>query len=243
MKKSIHIFILFCLGFVIIPGCKVAQYRKSSLPKIDTYALKKNGVELGVKNLSKNDISDIFGKESRKKIRKNCCLHISVKNNSDSLLVLDPKNIEIPQINVEAIVKNFQICRLSRMGAGAILSPLITFPAGIALSYVTTWAVFFFTGTIFAIIPPVIILGAGITPPAIFVSRASKWHSYNCLIKKDIEEKTISKKITIYPQQQFDGLIFVKKIDLKNKRSFNLKLYNKENKSIEYIFSIKTDQL
>lgn len=180
MKKKLHSLILLFLSFLIIPACKVAQYRKSSLQKIDSYSLKKDRIELQAKELSENDISDIFGKNSRGRLTKNRCIHISVKNNADSCVVLDPQNIEIPQVTIEA-------------------------------------------------------------SPGTLAPSTSKWHFYNCSIKKEMEDKMISEQIILYPKQQFDGLIFVKKNDLKNKKRFNITLCDKEDRSKEYCFFIDTD--
>ncbi len=220
---------------LLLAGCvKTPSYDPRPLKSISiesNYTAVAKNVILRVKKLTKSEIFHLFGKRGEWLENHHLPLvplHISIHNLSNTSLILDPKNIDLESLSYRSVSKQLQTSSIGKIirtiGYGALIAAL-TMSAGI----------FGIMHDYSDIAGPLIIIS---TPIIAFIKTIRSART-NGKIKRDIREKILRKKITIYPGQQYDTLLFVQSADYHSNFTLTLVEEDKSNKTITFNVGMK----
>lgn len=223
---------LFLAILVLLPGCilHVPSYRAQRLRLIRdnfTYNETEKNITLGVKLLTEEDKYDLFGEHIGALEEDDFYIvYLSIHNLSDKNYVLTSHRIDLEQLSSRAVItsmkKTSSIGRLSVWYFSSV-------PPAILASFVHDPLV----------IAPVSI-GFGITGLIGFV-QGIKSIVMNGRVRKDIEEKIVSKKVIIKSGGYYDGLMFVKSIDYKSQFNVQLRENDNRKKIISFDVDLKSE--
>lgn len=222
MKKNIFTLSLSVFLTIMLPSCfKMPRYRPMDLESLSGRphdARKIDNVVMKLKVLTPKECQIVFGKRgghilrNRPETRVATC-HLSIKNKTDRILILDPKDISIPLIPTDRIIKRVQVYSTHRW-LPAITMSTIASPALNA-------------------VPPIAVLNG-----CSFLGMI-KWSYYNEDLSMDVQEKALARPITIYPNQQIDKLLFIKEKYIK-KGPLSVTLYDEDDYSYALTFNLNT---
>lgn len=208
MKKTTLLFLLMFIA--ILPSCvKMPRYRKPDLHQFfnnPNDARKISNVVVKISTLDTKTCQKIFGPRGKhivqnRPLTRFVPCHISIKNNSYRTFILKPKNISLPLIPVERVIKRVSVYTPHRMW------PFIGGAAALTLAK----GVF---------IPTALFCALSFT-------NMIRWSYYNEDLSNTIYDLCLSSAITIEPKQQVDKIVFFKENDFKNEPLF-ITLYDIE---------------
>jgi len=238
------------LGMILVlAGCvKTPSYDPRPLKSISiesNYTGVAKNIILRVKKLTKAEIFHLFGKRGERFVNHHpplVPLHISIHNLSNSSLILDPKNIDLASLSYRSVSKKLQTSSIGKtirtIGYG-LLTAVLTFSAsafGIMYDYSdcnNSWMDN--SKLLMNVAVPLII----ISTPIIALIRTISSARTNSKIKRDIREKILHKKVTIYPRQQYDTLLFLQPADYRSNFTLTLVEEGKSNKTITFNIGMK----
>ncbi len=245
--RILGVYLAIIIG---LPSCvKTPKYRQKSLESLHTrfdYAAAKNNVMLRAKKLTKEENRKLFGIRGKALSRESnipaYTIYLSIHNLSNKLYVLSPDNISLTLEPYQKIAKRMQsstVVKAAGTLAGGTVASIITAGGGLYALFAgaaigSTALVFGAKAALVAV--PIIVIG---TPIAAIIKsiRATK---INRKVKRDICDKTLHAEIVIYPGQQFDTLIFVKRLDYRT--NFTITLHEEDNEEDILAFDVSLNQ-
>jgi len=230
---------------LLFTGCtKRPSYDPRPLKSISiesNYTAVVKNIILRVKKLTKAEIFHLFGKQGER-FENLVPLHISVHNLSNTSLILDPKNINLVSLSYRSVGKQLQTSSIGKtirtIGYGALMAVLAMGAGvfGIMHDYSDRNNSWIDNSKLLVNVAVPLII---ISTPIVALTRTISSARTNNKIKRDIREKTLHKKVTICPGQQFDMLLFVQSIDYRSDFTLMLVEENKSNKTIEFNIRMK----
>jgi len=251
MNKRVLLTLAAAIGLIGLPSCiKRPKYRSRPLESISSrfeYVGTKDNVILHAKRLNKDETPYLFGTRGQwlahgHKQSPIYPLYLSFHNVSSKPYVLAPKKIGLqlePHTNIaKRLQSSSTIKAAGTLATGSAMSilaaggGLYAWFSGAAIGS----AALIFGAKAALITVPILVLG---TPIAALI-RSARSARINSKIKYDIKEKTLHREVTIYPGQQFDTLIFVKRTHYRT--NFTLSLYEQNNPNNTIKFDVSLGQ-
>jgi hypothetical protein len=239
MKTNKSFFCLISAALLLLPGCiKDPTYQskplKSTFKTFTNNQTEKN-ISLEVKRLTPQEIHFLFGSSDQILIKNIVILNFSINNHSNSHYILTPQDIAIKSLNCSDVIKltkkpgNF----FQRIGKIIFSFYSLSFLFG-SLKNVTNKEMCHKEGSVVAFFTAITLL----TIPATitFIIQGIKSAIKNRKLKKELKEKIIDAKITIKPQQQHAGLLFIQSSNYKP--IFTLAMHEENNLSNIITFNI-----
>lgn len=226
---------------ICLPGCQKTSYMPYCLQHVDNVqnAQTQNGVRLQVKKLSRAQAQEVFNGKAGCLLRKRKPIYpllLTLENNSQYAITLDPKNIPIKLVRPEVAAARLHFHTHRRVITSLLL--------GLSTATVTFFAAAYVTiiGTISAV-PSLVKTGYAalglsalfaIGTPFIAYNQGVNAQSVNDAIDQEILSKSLGAPVIIYPNQSIKLLLFAH-YSLP-KQPFCIKLIN-ENQTA-FLFSI-----
>lgn len=219
LTVSFRVVGLLLIGTLIIllPACKRPIYNPKNLSQIPVclqHINAQNGITLQVKKLTKPEAQALFdGRGSRllSKRKPIYPFYLSIENNSQNTVLLDPKNISQPLANFQVVA-----ARLYSHTSRRILAPLLIGVVGTTASFFAA-AYITILGAI-AVMPAVVKAGYAtlglsgifaIGSPTLSYYQGHHALAVNTAIDADLRQKMLSEPIQIKPGQSLKKLIFI----------------------------------
>ncbi len=248
MQSKISYGILLCTMFLLSGCVKTPSYNPRPLKSISiesNYTAVAKNVILRVKKLTKAEIFHLFGKRGERFKNHHLSLvplHISIHNLSNTSLILDPKNIDLESLSYRSVSKQLQTSSIGKtirtIGCGALMA-VLTMGAGffgIMHDYSDRNNSWIDNSKLLVnIAVPLIIIS---TPFIAFIKTIRSART-NGKIKRDIREKILRKKVTIYSGQQYDTLLFVQSVDYRSNFTLTLVEEDKPGKITTFNIGMK----
>ena len=249
-KRSLSIFaILFCI--IGLPSCiKMPKYRRRPLESLSSrfeYVGTNNKVIAHAKRLNNQEAEYLFGKRGTwLALESNqeplYPIYLSFHNLSNTSYVLSPKNISLELEPHHQATKRLQTSSTGK-AAGTIatggIASLITAGGGLYAWFAGATigsAALIFGAKAALITVPIILIGT----PIIALIKSIRSSRTNRTITRDIKEKSLHTDVTIYPGQQFDTLVFVKRPNYRT--NFDVTLHQSDNPDNTISFNISLGQ-
>lgn len=227
---------------------KGVPYLRPLSSYIDVHLTQKK-ITMQAKLLSPYDCQSLLGSGARRLFKKHrrrqplYPIQISVTNQSDKLIALNPANIDLPLVDYHTVIQRLYRNTFMNTVGSIIASLAITsllaigsvFALGtsgillIVIGNMGAFAPFAFIGSSALLITPFFLV---IGTPVISTMQGIKTAQYNHQTKHEIKKHTLNDILVIQPFETIDTLIFVEKNKLK--KEFTIKINDPEN-ACEYI--------
>ena len=229
MNNNSRVFAIALAGLILLPGCmRVPSYQPRSLQSMSgdfTYRGVEKGVVLQAKRLTEDEMQFLFGQQEK----SFTAIYFSIHNLSNASYVLSTSEIDCKKMSYQQIARQMKTSSIARL-AGSAVSGYGVYGGVWALVFgaFAKSAIFAYGGLGLAVI------SIGMVP--IFLGTGIKSAIMNTRIRKDLEEKMISKDIVIKSGDKYEGLIFVNTEDYRS--DFTVTLHENNNQSNNIIFNV-----